>query len=99
VVVTLKDTPLRVLVTGGSGFVGRHLVALLDTALAPGSEILVGVSDGLRPDGGSDDFAPRVSARTASRTVLMDIVDADQVNAVIRTEQPTHVTISLGLPP
>jgi GDP-4-dehydro-6-deoxy-D-mannose reductase len=84
----LKDMPLRVLVTGAGGFVGRHLIAALDEVLAPGSEIIAGSSTGkdsaLEIGGGTQ-------ARVPLRVVEMDITDHVQVSGVIKAEQPTHV--------
>ncbi|EWY41345.1 GDP-6-deoxy-D-lyxo-4-hexulose reductase [Skermanella stibiiresistens SB22] len=82
----LSDMPSRVLVTGGGGFVGRHLIAALDQALPPGSEILAGSSsaDGTKPDGWG-------AGRVPVRVVELDITDARQVGGVIRAEQPTHL--------
>ncbi|WP_158043801.1 GDP-mannose 4,6-dehydratase [Skermanella pratensis] len=79
--------PLKVLVTGGTGFVGRHLVLALEKALPEGSEVVVGSS---RPD-----FCPTGetgwSGRIPVRPVALDVTDVSQVNAVIRAEQPTHL--------
>jgi GDP-4-dehydro-6-deoxy-D-mannose reductase len=86
--VALKDMPLRVLVTGGGGFVGRHLIAALDAALAPGSEIVAGSTTGkenvLEIGGGGH-------ARIPLRVVEMDVTDPRQVSGVIKAEQPTHI--------
>ena len=83
----LKDMPLRVLVTGAGGFVGRHLITALDKVLAPGSEIVAGSSTGKIACWRSG-AAP---ARIPLRMVEMDVTDPPQVNGVIKAEQPTHL--------
>jgi GDP-4-dehydro-6-deoxy-D-mannose reductase len=86
--VALKDMPLRVLVTGAGGFVGRHLIAALDEVLAPGSEIVAGSSTG--KDSALEIGGSR-QARIPLRMVEMDVTDAKQVNGVIKAERPTHI--------
>ena len=54
----LKDMPLRVLVTGAGGFVGRHLITALDKVLAPGSEIVAGFLHGEWKRAGESGAAP-----------------------------------------
>lgn len=70
--------PLRVLVTGSDGFVGRHLVAAL-TTLRPPHTIVAGSSgkNGEKPDGAS--------------LVQLDVTNVGQVREVITREQPTHL--------
>jgi GDP-4-dehydro-6-deoxy-D-mannose reductase len=70
--------PFRVLVSGGDGFVGRHLVRALGAALPAGHEIIVG-----------EHSAP--TAPAAVRRVVLDVTNADRVRAVLAAEQPTHV--------
>src|SRR3954462_15640977 len=86
--VALKDMPLRVLVTGAGGFVGRHLIAALEAVLAPGSEIVAGSTTGkenvLEIGGGGH-------ARIPLRVVEMDVTDSRQVSGVIKAEQPTQI--------
>lgn len=84
---SLEETPLKVLVTGGTGFVGRHLIAALDKALAEGSEVVAGTS---RPGSGPAGAAIP-SGRIPVRLTGMDVTDAAQVSAVVRAEQPTHL--------
>jgi GDP-4-dehydro-6-deoxy-D-mannose reductase len=69
----------RILVTGGDGFVGRHLVRALGAALPPGHEIVVGTLTSDEPADGH------------VRHVAFDITDAEKVHAVLRAEQPTHL--------
>jgi GDP-4-dehydro-6-deoxy-D-mannose reductase len=69
----------RILVTGGNGFVGRHLVAAL-TRLGPEFEVVVG---------GYEAGAHRPDPR--AREVALDVTDVEQVNAVIAAERPTHL--------
>jgi GDP-4-dehydro-6-deoxy-D-mannose reductase len=85
--VSLEDLPLKVLVTGGTGFVGRHLIAALDKVLADGSEIVVGTSrhEGAQA-GGSN-----LPARIPVRVVKLDVTDPAQVSTVLRAEQPAHL--------
>jgi GDP-4-dehydro-6-deoxy-D-mannose reductase len=72
------SSPIRVFVTGGDGFVGRHLVRALAAALPAGHEIIVGERS-------------RPSASSGVRRVVLDVTDADQVRAVLAAERPTHV--------
>jgi len=87
--VALKDMPLRVLVTGAGGFVGRHLITALDEVLAPGSEI-IGCSS-VEKDSAALEIRGGAEARIPLRVVEMDITDAKQVNRVVKAERPTHV--------
>src|SRR3954452_11377098 len=86
--VALKDMPLRVLVTGAGGFVGRHLLTALDKTLASGSEIIAGFATG---NGGVPEIWGGTDIRIPVRGVEMDITDRAQVNGVLKAEQPTHV--------
>jgi GDP-4-dehydro-6-deoxy-D-mannose reductase len=85
--VSLEDLPLKVLVTGGTGFVGGHLITALDKVLAEGSEILVGTS--LREGVQAGDSNP--PGRIPVRVVELDVTDPVQVSTVLRAEQPTHL--------
>jgi GDP-4-dehydro-6-deoxy-D-mannose reductase len=70
---------LRILVTGGNGFVGRHLVAKL-ACLPEAPEIIVGT------------FHNGLSAQPARvRNIEFDVTDMAQVRAVIAAEQPSHI--------
>jgi GDP-4-dehydro-6-deoxy-D-mannose reductase len=68
---------LRVLVTGGNGFVGRHLISAL-AALGGDHAIVAGIKD---------DGVPVAGARS----VVLDVTDERQVRDLIAKEQPTHV--------
>jgi GDP-4-dehydro-6-deoxy-D-mannose reductase len=69
----------RILVTGGGGFVGRHLVAAL-AARNPDSDIIAGIYDG----------HPQFSGARI-RTASFDIINVDDVMAVVRAEKPTYL--------
>jgi GDP-4-dehydro-6-deoxy-D-mannose reductase len=71
---------LRILVTGGNGFVGRRLVAKLAT-LPEAPDVIVGT---LHRNSGSPS-SPGV------RHVEFDVTSIKQVRSVIAAEQPTHI--------
>src|SRR5437762_2993270 len=72
---------VRILVTGGNGFVGRYLVRALSERLPAHSEIIVGSLGPAGTDGDQD----------AASTISCDVTDAGQVRSVIAAHQPTHV--------
>jgi GDP-4-dehydro-6-deoxy-D-mannose reductase len=74
-----KPSMSRILITGGNGFVGRHLVAAL-AAHERNCDIIVGTIDGHAPSG--DD---RI------RSLTLDITNAGQVRSVIEAIRPTHL--------
>ncbi|MCP9627201.1 NAD-dependent epimerase/dehydratase family protein [Rhodopseudomonas palustris] len=74
-----SSVPARLLVTGATGFVGRHLVDALAERL-PGSEILL-----------ADRQSDAGRSEAGRRFVRLDVSDADQVERLIRAEQPTHI--------
>jgi GDP-4-dehydro-6-deoxy-D-mannose reductase len=75
----ISSTPARLLVTGATGFVGRHLVDRLSETL-PETEILL-----------ADRHGESVGDHRKRRFVRLDVTDADEVERLIRTEQPTHI--------
>jgi GDP-4-dehydro-6-deoxy-D-mannose reductase len=75
---------LRILVTGGTGFVGRHLVRAL--AMRPEQiDIVVGVHRNPLP------------ADQDVRSVPFDITDANQVRTTLAAEQPSHIFHLAGI--
>lgn len=70
---------IRILLTGGHGFVGRHLVAALAATEAVG-EILIG---GL----GGESAVPHPK----SRSVRLDVTDPASAREAIARERPTHL--------
>ena len=76
--------PMRVLITGASGFVGQHLVAAL-AALPDAPQIVAGTY-------GEDAPGP-----LNARAVSLDVTDAERTLAVIQAEQPTHVMHLAGI--
>jgi GDP-4-dehydro-6-deoxy-D-mannose reductase len=70
---------MRVLITGGSGFVGHYVVEALKEALPPASEILVA------------DRAQASVEIDGVRSIALDVTDADAVNDLMRRERPTHI--------
>jgi len=76
--------PMRVLITGAGGFVGRHLIAAL-AALADAPEIVAGT------------YGEEASSLLDVRAVSLDVTDAEQTLAVIQAEQPTHVMHLAGI--
>jgi GDP-4-dehydro-6-deoxy-D-mannose reductase len=71
---------IRILVTGGNGFVGSYLVKALPERLPARSEILVG---GVGADA--------EKTRGTTRVINLDVTNASQVRSVIATHQPTHI--------
>jgi GDP-4-dehydro-6-deoxy-D-mannose reductase len=69
----------RVLVTGGQGFVGRHLISALAKSESVG-EILVGSFEG-----------EPVEVCSKARAIAFDVTDADLVRKLIARERPTHL--------
>ena len=69
----------RILITGGSGFVGSHLVAAL-TAREWDCDIIVGTID-----------SPSPARNDRVRRFTLDITDASQVRSVLGAVRPTHL--------
>ncbi len=76
--------PMRILITGAGGFVGRHLIAAL-AALPEAPQIIAGTY-------GEEALGP-----LNVRIVPLDVTDAERTLAVIRAEQPTHVMHLAGI--
>ncbi len=76
--------PMRVLITGASGFVGRHLLAAL-AALPDVPQIVAGT------------YGEEAPGLLNVRAVPLDVTDAERILAVIQAEQPTHVMHLAGI--
>jgi GDP-4-dehydro-6-deoxy-D-mannose reductase len=79
-----STSPMRVLITGANGFVGRHLIVAL-AALPDTLEIVAGT------------YGEKASRLLNARTVSLDVTDAERTLAVIQAEQPTHVMHLAGI--
>ncbi len=76
--------PMRILITGAGGFVGRHLIAAL-AALPEAPQIVAGT------------YGEEASSLLDVRAVSLDVTDAERTLAVIQAEQPTHVMHLAGI--
>src|SRR5208282_3131122 len=76
--------PMRVLITGAGGFVGRHLIAAL-AALPEAPQIVAGT------------YGEEASSPLDASAVSLDVTDAERTLAVIQAEQPTHVMHLAGI--
>lgn len=74
----MSAAPLRILVTGGSGFVGRHLVSKL-AALSGEHTIIISSKNKIAVD------------QSKVSSVALDVTEVQQVRDVVAKEQPTHV--------
>lgn len=74
----MPSSSFRILITGGEGFVGRHLVRALQN-LPEAPEIIVGTIDGVPRHGDT------------ARSIALDVTDAERVRKVIAAERPTHL--------
>lgn len=72
----------RVLITGGAGFVGRHLAGALGAMLPAGDEVFATTFPTLPPD---------------IPCGLLDVTDAAAVRASVRALRPTHTVHLAGL--
>ncbi len=70
--------PMRILITGAEGFVGRHLIVAL-SALPATPEIIAGT------------YGAIASSLLNARAVSLDVTDAEGTLGVIQAVQPTHV--------
>jgi GDP-4-dehydro-6-deoxy-D-mannose reductase len=76
--------PMRVLITGAGGFVGRHLIVAL-AALPDAPQIVAGT------------YGEDAPVFLNARAVSLDVTDAERTLAVIQAEQPTHVMHLAGI--
>lgn len=79
-----SSEPMRILITGASGFVGQHLIAAFKALPSP-PEIVAGA------------FGSHANLPVNIRTVTLDVTDAAQVLAVIQAERPTHLVHLAGI--
>ncbi len=79
-----STSPIRVLITGAGGFVGRHLIGAL--AALP-----------KKPDVVACTFGERGLDLLDAREVSLDVTDAERALAIIQAEQPTHVMHLAGI--
>ncbi|KIZ39175.1 MULTISPECIES: GDP-mannose 4,6-dehydratase [Rhodopseudomonas] len=70
---------IRVLITGGSGFVGHYVVDALKQALPSNGEIVVA------------DRERSAVEIDGARSIALDVTDVEAVNDLFRRERPTHV--------
>ena len=75
-----ENGPMRILITGASGFVGQHLVHKLTEALPADARLIL--AD--RSAGGEAD-------RANCKSIRLDVTDAAEVTRVLRDERPTHI--------
>jgi GDP-4-dehydro-6-deoxy-D-mannose reductase len=72
--------PMRVLITGASGFVGDHLVRKLKTVLPADGRLVL-----------ADRHAGGDADQPNCNSIHLNVTDASEVNRVIQSERPTHV--------
>jgi GDP-4-dehydro-6-deoxy-D-mannose reductase len=72
--------PMRVLITGASGFVGQHLVQKLNDALPADAHLIL-----------ADRSAGSDADRPNCKSIHLDITDAAEVTRVLQDERPTHI--------
>jgi UDP-glucose 4-epimerase len=81
----MEPMPERVLVTGGAGFIGSHIV---DALIAAGHDVFV--VDNLNT-------GHRENVNPAARFYEMDLRDADGLTALLHSEQPTAISHQAAL--
>lgn len=72
--------PMRVLITGASGFVGDHLIQRLKTVLPADSQLVL-----------ADRHAGGHANLPNCKSIHLDITDASEVSHVLQSERPTHI--------
>ena len=87
---------MKVLVTGGAGFIGSHLV---DVLIARGDSVVV-------IDDFNDFYDPEVKRsnlrKTPAKIFTVDVCDSDQIKAIVQTERPdviVHLAARAGVRP
>ena len=78
-----SEAPLRLLVTGAGGFVGRHLLPVLRRSFP--HTILIAA---LRPD---DEARPDGTGLGADETIMFDLLRPDAMVLMLRTARPDGV--------
>jgi nucleoside-diphosphate-sugar epimerase len=87
---------MKILVTGGAGFIGSHLV---DVLIARGDSVVV-------IDDFNDFYDPEVKRsnlrKTPAKIFTADVCDSDQINSIIKAERPdviVHLAARAGVRP
>lgn len=87
---------MKILVTGGAGFIGSHLV---DVLTARGDSVVV-------IDDFNDFYDPEIKRsnlrKTPAKIFTADVCDQDQINAIIQTQRPdviVHLAARAGVRP
>jgi UDP-glucuronate 4-epimerase len=87
---------MKILVTGGAGFIGSHLV---DVLIARGDSVVV-------IDDFNDFYDPEIKRanlrKTPAKIVTADVCDSDQIKTIVQTERPdviVHLAARAGVRP